>query len=126
MSLDTDDDITEVGVPGELRFAGPTVFAGYLDSTGEEFDSQGFYRTGDVQWAAMTNRPPFFSSSTERRDIIIRGGMNVSAAEVEALVSNHERHRMRRRCVRRRRSGRKGRHLRRARSRTGPRPRHHQ
>lgn len=90
VSLETGDEITEPGVPGELRFGGPTVFSGYLQSTGEEFDEQGFYRTGDVFELAGDTDPPNLLRFVDRaKDIIIRGGMNVSAAEVETLVSSH-------------------------------------
>ncbi len=88
--LETGTDITAPGIPGELRFSGPTVFNGYLDSNGEEFDDQGYYRTGDVfQWAGDANPPELLQFIDRAKDIIIRGGMNISAAEVEALVSSH-------------------------------------
>ncbi len=88
--LETGVDIIDPGVPGELRFSGPTVFDGYLDSNGDEFDEQGYYRTGDVfQWAGDANPPELLQFIDRAKDIIIRGGMNISAAEVEALVSSH-------------------------------------
>jgi len=78
-------------VLGELRFRGTTVFDGYLDSTGEEFDEQGFYRTGDLfELAGESDPPNLFRFVDRAKDIIIRGGMNISAAEVEALVASHE------------------------------------
>ena len=89
VTLDTEEEITEPGVLGELRFRGPTVFSGYLESDGTEFDSDGFYRTGDIfQWA--TDDPNLLQFVDREKDIIIRGGMNVSAAEVEALISSHD------------------------------------
>ncbi len=88
--LNTGEDITAPGLPGELRFSGPTVFNGYLDSNGDEFDDQGYYRTGDVfQWSGDQNPPTLLQFIDRAKDIIIRGGMNISAAEVEALVSSH-------------------------------------
>lgn len=83
----SDDTITEIGKPGELRFRGDTVFDGYLDSTGEEFDDQGFYRTGDIFELAGNGDPPLLRFVDRAKDIIIRGGMNISAAEVESIVS---------------------------------------
>ena len=44
----TGADVTEPGVPGELRMRGPSVFAGYLDPSQDAFDEQGFLKTGDV------------------------------------------------------------------------------
>jgi acyl-CoA synthetase (AMP-forming)/AMP-acid ligase II len=91
VDLATEEDITEPGRPGELRFTGPTVFSGYLESTGEEFDDQGYYRTGDVfQWTGGDGPPTLLQFIDRAKDIIIRGGMNVSAAEVEALASSHD------------------------------------
>lgn len=90
VDMATEEEITEPGIPGELRFSGPTVFDGYIGSTGEEFDAQGFYRTGDVfELAGDGNPPNLFRFIDRAKDIIIRGGMNVSAAEVETLAGSH-------------------------------------
>lgn len=90
VDLDTGAEITERGVLGELRFRGPTVFDGYIESTGEEFDDDGFYRTGDLfELAGDADPPNMFRFVDRAKDIIIRGGMNVSAAEVEALITSH-------------------------------------
>ncbi len=100
VDLQTGAEITEVGQPGELLFAGPTVFTGYLGSDGSEF-LDGWFRSGDIfEWATPTSgaaRQPPTGDAEPRllrfvdraKDIIIRGGMNISAAEVEALVSTH-------------------------------------
>lgn len=94
VDLETEEEISEAGRPGELRVKGPTIFAGYLPPPlGEQvasapFDDQGYYRSGDV----------FEYHDAERRllryvdrakDLIIRGGMNISPAEVEGLVQSH-------------------------------------
>ena len=91
VDLATEDDIEDANQPGELRFRGATVFDGYLDSTGEEFDSRGFYRTGDIfEWVEGDASPRLLRFVDRAKDIIIRGGMNISAAEVEGLVSSME------------------------------------
>ncbi|MDG2112473.1 MAG: class I adenylate-forming enzyme family protein [Actinomycetota bacterium] len=91
VDIDSGAEITEAGRSGELRFSGSTVFAGYLESTGEEFDDQGYYRTGDLfEWVEGDNEPRLLRFVDRAKDIIIRGGMNVSAAEVEGLVSSHD------------------------------------
>ncbi len=89
VDINTEEEITASGTPGELRFSGPTVFGGYLQSDGAEFDSEGYYRTGDIFQIAEAD-PNLMQFVDRAKDIIIRGGMNVSAAEVEALVSSHE------------------------------------
>lgn len=93
VDLETNEQITSAGLPGELRVKGPTVFAGYLGSDGSEFDDDGYFRTGDVFELAMldgeaTSTPTLLRFVDRSKDIIIRGGMNISAAEIEALVSS--------------------------------------
>ena len=87
VDLGTEEEILEEGRVGELRFRGPTVFDGYLASTFEEFDGDGFFRTGDLfEWADAGSEPRLLRFVDRAKDIIIRGGMNVSAAELEALI----------------------------------------
>ncbi len=88
VDLASGEEITASGTVGELRFAGPTVFDGYLDSDGSEFDDDGYFRTGDLfEWV---DEPPTLMRFVDRaKDIVIRGGMNISAAEVEGLLSGH-------------------------------------
>ena len=82
--------ITEAGTVGELRFRGITVFDGYVGSDGAEFDADGWYRTGDLfEYVADDNPPRLLKFVDRAKDIIIRGGMNISAAEIEALVADH-------------------------------------
>jgi acyl-CoA synthetase (AMP-forming)/AMP-acid ligase II len=88
VDIATEEEITTPGTGGELRFAGPTVFNGYLESDGSEFDDDGYFRTGDLfEWV---DEPPTLLRFVDRaKDIVIRGGMNISAAEVEGLLSGH-------------------------------------
>ena len=91
VDLDSGEEITEPGRQGELRFTGPTIFNGYLGSDGAEFDDQGYYRTGDIfEIADSDGDATLFRFVDRAKDIIIRGGMNVSAAEIEALASSHD------------------------------------
>lgn len=91
VDLDTGADIEEPGRLGELRFRGSTVFGGYLDSDGHEFDDQGFYRTGDLFELIADDQGRLYYRFVDRaKDIIIRGGMNISASEIEALLLGHQ------------------------------------
>jgi len=91
VDLDSGAEITEPGAQGELRLAGPTIFSGYLESDGAEFDDQGYFRTGDIFEIADSDHPGTLYRFVDRaKDIIIRGGMNISAAEIESLVSSHD------------------------------------
>ena len=81
------DDGRDVGVgePGEIISRGPDCFFGYTDParTAECFDADGWYATGDV---GMLDEHGFLSITDRKKDIIIRGGENISAQEVEELI----------------------------------------
>lgn len=90
VDVGTGTDIDEPGRQGELRFRGVSVFSGYLDSDGAEFDDRGYYRTGDIFEIVDAPGPRLVRFVDRAKDIVIRGGMNISAAEVEALISSHD------------------------------------
>jgi acyl-CoA synthetase (AMP-forming)/AMP-acid ligase II len=83
---DTGAPITEPGVPGELCFAGATVFDGYLAHDGEGvFTEDGYFRTGDL--VEICGEPPHYYRIVGRcKDIINRGGMKISPAEIDTLL----------------------------------------
>ena len=88
---DTEQEITENGKVGELRFQGPTIFSGYFrapELTQRAFDAQGFYRTGDL-FEIAGERQQFYRFAGRYKDIVIRGGMNISSEEVEGLLLAH-------------------------------------
>jgi acyl-CoA synthetase (AMP-forming)/AMP-acid ligase II len=88
VDLTTGEDVTKPGVPGELRVAGPTIMSGYWGGAGDPFDDQGFYKSGDV-FAIAEDDPTLLRYVDRARDIIVRGGMNISPAELEALLATH-------------------------------------
>jgi len=86
---ETGEEITEVGDVGELLYKGPNVISGYFrrpDLTEKAFDKQGFLRTGDLFRIKEGN---FISFVDRKKDIIIRGGLNISAQEVENILLGH-------------------------------------
>jgi acyl-CoA synthetase (AMP-forming)/AMP-acid ligase II len=88
---DTGADITEPGRPGELRVAGPTLFAGYWrapELTARAFDEQGYYRSGDL-FEIAGERHQFYRFVGRCKDIVVRGGLKISAEEVEAQLLGH-------------------------------------
>ncbi|UVE95952.1 class I adenylate-forming enzyme family protein [Dietzia sp. B32] len=90
VDLETGEDITTAGVPGELRIDGPTVFAGYLDgeNLSSPFDEQGRLCTGDVfEIAGEDGR--FLEYVDRNKDLIIRGGMNIAPVALEAMIAEH-------------------------------------
>ncbi|WP_456695918.1 class I adenylate-forming enzyme family protein [Aeromicrobium sp. P5_D10] len=89
----TGDEVTSGGTPGELRLMGPGVFSGYLAGTASSnpFDADGFYCTGDLfQYVADDTGDLRFLQYVDRaKDLIVRGGMNISPAELESLIVEH-------------------------------------
>ena len=83
---DSGADITQPGKPGELCFAGATVFDGYLGDTGEDvFTTDGYFRTGDL--VEICGEPPNYYRIVGRcKDIINRGGMKISPSEIDTLL----------------------------------------
>jgi long-chain acyl-CoA synthetase len=85
-----DDDGNEVppGEAGELWVKGSSVIKGYLnrpDATAAAI-TQGWLHTGDV---ARIDADGFVYIVDRKKDIIIRGGENVSCSEVEAALYRH-------------------------------------
>jgi acyl-CoA synthetase (AMP-forming)/AMP-acid ligase II len=82
-----DDDGRDVagGEPGEIWSMGPDRFVGYTDAqeTANAFSSEGWFMTGDV---GVLDDAGFLTITDRKKDIIIRGGENVSAAEVEEVL----------------------------------------
>lgn len=74
-----------VGEPGEVISRGPDCFLGYTDPSlsAEVFDIDGWYHTGDV---AIMDTDGYISITDRISDVIIRGGENISAAEVEEIL----------------------------------------
>lgn len=93
VDLATDEEIHDAHHPGELRIQGPTVFSGYWrgDEIGlKPFDDQGYFRTGDMfEIAGEGDDACYYRFVDRAKDIIIRGGVNISAAEIEALIMSH-------------------------------------
>ena len=77
------------GQPGEIWSRGPDCCMGYTDPalTAALFDDDGWYRTEDV---GVLDDAGFLTITDRKKDIIIRGGENVSAVEVEELLMTME------------------------------------
>ena len=75
---------------GEVRLDGPQKLLGYVDPAldADAFDEYGYFRTGDLGVMGVDGR---LRITGRIKDIIIRNGENVSAAEVEAALSGDPR-----------------------------------
>ena len=73
---------------GEIFSRGPDCCVGYTDPalTAAAFDADGWYQTGDV---GVLDSDGYLSITDRVSDVIIRGGKNLSAAQVEDEVGSH-------------------------------------
>jgi 2,3-dihydroxybenzoate---[aryl-carrier protein] ligase len=87
--VDPQGQPVEEGEPGELLTRGPYTIRGYYrapEHNAKTFTEDGFYRTGDV-----VRMHPSGNLTVEGRvkDMINRGGENISAEEIENLLAAH-------------------------------------
>ncbi|HUO40494.1 MAG TPA: AMP-binding protein [Mycobacterium sp.] len=70
---------------GEILSRGPDLCLGYTDDalTARAFDREGWYHTGDV---GVLDEDGYLTITDRKADIIIRGGENISALEVEEVL----------------------------------------
>ena len=70
---------------GEILSRGPDLCLGYLDEalTATAFDADGWYHTGDIR---VVDADGYVSITDRKADVIIRGGENISALEVEEVL----------------------------------------
>ncbi len=74
-----------LGPDGEIYSRGPDLCLGYTDDalTEQAFDDEGWYRTGDV---GVLDDDGYLTITDRKADVIIRGGENISALEVEEVL----------------------------------------
>jgi acyl-CoA synthetase len=78
-----------IGETGEEWSRGPNTFLGYLgepELTARDLDRDGWYHSGDV---ARRLADGSIRLSGRIKDIIVRGGQNISAREVEDYLASH-------------------------------------
>ncbi len=86
--VDADGRDVPDGQPGEILTRGPELFTGYTDQALNEaaFLPGRWFRTGDI---GRINASGHLTVTDRLKDIIIRGGENISAKEVEDLLITH-------------------------------------
>jgi cyclohexanecarboxylate-CoA ligase len=86
--VDADGRDVPDGQDGEILTRGPELFLGYTDPAlnAAAFLPGGWFRTGDV---GRTDADGYLTVTDRLKDIIIRGGENISAKEVEDLLVLH-------------------------------------
>lgn len=79
------------GHEGELLIRGPQVFVGYFgrpDLNAAAFVADGFFRTGDL---ALVDEDGYVIITGRIKDLIVRGGVKISPAQVERVLSSDPR-----------------------------------
>ncbi|MGP0028980.1 MAG: class I adenylate-forming enzyme family protein [Acidimicrobiales bacterium] len=86
--LDESDADVAAGEEGEIVARGPKQFLGYQDPApdAEAFVDGTWFRTGDL---ARFDEDGYLVVTDRVKDIIIRGGENISAREVEEVLARH-------------------------------------
>jgi cyclohexanecarboxylate-CoA ligase len=87
--VDEDGVPVPVGESGDIAYRGPSHMLGYYEDpeqTAELFTPDGFSRSGDLGYMDADG---FVRVSGRIKDIIIRGGINISAREVEDMLEEH-------------------------------------
>jgi acyl-coenzyme A synthetase/AMP-(fatty) acid ligase len=79
----------ETGFDGEVQILTPDLMAGYLDADGHlsKMDAADWFPTGDV--GRLDERGALFITG-RKKDIIIRGGVNISPAAIEEALMQVE------------------------------------
>jgi long-chain acyl-CoA synthetase len=86
VTMDVDGEWTS---PGELVVRGPQVMKRYWnnpEATAEQI-RDGWLHTGDI---AQMHRDGYFRIVDRKKDMIIRSGMNIYPAEIEAVLAEHD------------------------------------
>ena len=83
--VDDDDEDLPAGSEGNILTRGPDLFVGYLDEVLDDaaFAEGGWFRTGDI---GRVGAEGYLTITDRKKDIIIRGGENISSVEVEILL----------------------------------------
>ncbi len=84
--VDVDGHDVPAGTPGEIVSRGPELCLGYTDpALNDAFDADGWYHTGDI---GIIDADGCLTITDRVKDIIIRGGENLSAAEIENAIEH--------------------------------------
>ena len=87
-TIDDNGQFCRPGIAGEIVISGPSVMVGYWrdEAATSKVMVDGWLRTGDL---GVIDENGLLTMLDRLKDIIISGGMNISAAEVERVVSEY-------------------------------------
>jgi acyl-CoA synthetase (AMP-forming)/AMP-acid ligase II len=93
VDLQSGKEVREAGQQGELEIWGASIFDGYWKSpeaNAEVFSDDGYFRTGDVfELAGDGDDIAFYRFVGRCKDIIVRGGVNISPDEIDTVLAGH-------------------------------------
>jgi acyl-CoA synthetase (AMP-forming)/AMP-acid ligase II len=86
--VDDEERDVPAGQEGEILARGPAMFMGYADEqqTRDAISADGYFRTGDI--GCVTPEGALLITG-RKKDLIIRGGENISAKEIEDVLHCH-------------------------------------
>lgn len=86
--VDDEERDVAAGEEGEILARGPAMFMGYADrqQTADAISADGYFRTGDI--GCVTPEGAILITG-RKKDLIIRGGENISAKEIEDVLHTH-------------------------------------
>jgi non-ribosomal peptide synthetase component E (peptide arylation enzyme) len=86
--VDDNGNPLHAGLDGDILVRGPELFIGYTDTAlnAQAFAEGGWFRTGDIGRLDDAN---CLSITDRKKDIVIRGGENISSQEVERVLATH-------------------------------------
>ena len=86
MKVVDDNGASLVGEAGEILVRGPNTCVGFFDDperTAATFDANGWVRTGDL---GVLDVDGYLTIVGRKKEIIIRGGLNIAPREVEEML----------------------------------------
>ncbi len=89
---ETEQEVVAPGKAGELRIDGAMTFDGYWKNdalNAHAFDAEGYFKTGDLFEIAAGQNDRYYEFVGRTKEIIIRGGVNISPAELDTLIESH-------------------------------------
>jgi fatty-acyl-CoA synthase len=84
------NETVAIGEPGEICARGYQQFLGYLhdgDATARAIDADGYVHTGDL---GTLDERGYLRVTGRLKELIIRGGENISPVEIEAVLVGHD------------------------------------
>jgi len=86
--VDDEGAALPLGTEGEILARGPSMMLGYADEAQSRaaFDAEGYFKTGDL---GVLSQEGAITITGRKKDLIIRGGENISAVEIEDVLRTH-------------------------------------